>query len=369
MRASLSGLVRGFSVSLLAGCSLPPAPLTEESDDGTCSVPGESEVYEVDEPVHLGACPSGRECGVEDYLRLPQLFPGMGVDITDEELDQRLRSRRDSAPEERSVPSSADLRARILSGTRIDVLREGIADRPLEIAVIGEGDDLGAWAGEWLGIEPPRIQHRELLVTDPLVGTLEVVVLLPDGEGPFPVVVVAHGHGDHPFRHIARGDFGELFVDAGYALVLPWFRASEGGDEETVAARGLLKQGFNLTGVRMYEQLIGRRVAAWLPEADPCAPVGLVGHSGGSVSSNLTVHAPTRGLEFDAYVSDLISNYFNWSEEEGEHYLLDETVPDLWDVSQTVNGFEFVDIPVLQVPYGYPNGLDDLLGFFDDTIN
>lgn len=368
MRASLWVLARGVSLPLLAGCPLSPPPSTEEPDDGSCSIPGESEVYEADLPANLGDCPWGIECGVDEYLRLPQLFPGLGLDITDDDLDQRLRDRRDNSGSEHQVSDFADLHARILAGTRIDVLREGLADRPLEITVISEGDDLRHWEGEWLGAEVPNLRHRQMLVTDPLVGTLEVVLLLPDGDGPFPAVVVAHGHGDHPFRHIARDDFGEWFVDAGYALVLPYFRASEAGDAETVAARGLLKQGFNLTGVRMYEQLIGRRIAAWVPEVDACAPVGLVGHSGGSVSSNLTVHAQTKGLEFDAYVSDLTSNYFNWNDEPDATYLLDETVPDLWDVSETVNTFELADVPVLRVPYGYTDGIDELVTFFDATI-
>lgn len=207
-----------------------------------------------------------------------------------------------------------------------------------------------------------------MIVTDPLVGQLEVAAFFPEGDGPFPAVVVSHGHGDSPWSHLIRGDFGEEFTDAGYALVIPGLRASDGGDTESYVARGMLRQGFNLMGVRMYEQLIGRRVAAWLPEIDPCAPVGLVGHSGGSVSGNLTVHAQTTGLEFDAYVSDLISTYFSWSDEPDNPYLLDETVASLWHASASINSFEAADIPILQVPYGYPDGVEDQLDFFDATI-
>ncbi len=354
----------------LVGCEVPaseppPEPIPE---DGACVVPGQSEIRLVEADPPADGCPWEWECGVDEYLDLPQRYPDLVVETTDEELDQVLTQFAEDGFPQESNPGNEEVVDTILSTTRLDAHLEGLAERPLDVSILDEGDDISVWAGDWENGDPPPLHYRQLLVTDPLVGTLEVMVFLPDGEGPFPPVVISHGHGDHPYNFIARQDFGEEFTLAGYALIIPHKRVSNGGDLESYVARGMLLQGFNLMGVRMYEELIGRRIAAWLPEVDPCAPVGLVGHSGGSVSGNLAVHAPVQGLSFDAYVSDLTSGYWSFSNDPHNSYLLDENVPGLWHLAQVINTFIHVDIPVLEVPYGYPDGMDDLLDFFDDTI-
>ncbi len=353
---------------LLAGCPTAPPGPAPGPGAGSCAVPGQDAVLGGPLPTFLGDCPWGRDCGLQDYLALPELFPEDRVEVSDEELDALLRGWRDAPGPQLAPDGAGDLRQRILEGTRLDVLLEGLAERPLDVAIKREGTDMTEWEGSWDDMDPPDMHYRELVVTDPLVGLMQVVVFLPEGEGPFPPVVVSHGHSDSPFGHIPRADFGEMYLNAGYALILPGYRVSGGDDLEAYATRELLKQGFTLLGIRMYEQLIARRIVAWLPEIDPCAPVGLVGHSGGSVSGNLTVTAPTEGLAFDAYVSDLASVYFSWSETPGDRYLGDETVPALWQYSSAINTFDAVDIPLLHVPYGYPDGVQDQLDFFDDTI-
>ncbi len=70
----------------------------------------------------------------------------------------------------------------------------------------------------------------------------------------------------------------------------------------------------------------------------------------------------------DAHVEGLASGYWSFSNDPDNSYLLDENVPDLWHLAQVINTFEHGHIPVLEVPYGYPDGMDDLLDFFDDTI-
>lgn len=310
-------------------------------------------------------CPWGRDCGITEYLAVPEQFPGALTPRTD--LDATFAAQRSGQWPMDSV-GEAELAERILASTRVDLLLDGITERPLEVGLLDESTDY-SWRGEWEGRHPEDMPNRQYYVEDPVVGGFEFVVFRPPssyGPGPFPAVVVAHGHGDGAWSHAARGDFAEAFTEAGYLVVIPTMRASEGDVPETTVTRGLLEAGFSTLAIRMYETLLARRIVTVLPDVDPCAPVGLVGHSGGSVSSNLLIRVAPLELGFDAYVSDLTSEYLNWSPDEGT--LLDETVPELFSVWPALARLDLAPVDTLQVGYGYPEGIEPLLDFFDERL-
>ncbi len=375
-----SGLV--FFASLGTGCaSLPHSPNLDADPPEQVDLELDCRaiangVYWATDFLHGSGCPFERDCGLEEYLALPDLAPELRLALTDEELDAELQSILDGEIFPVLAIGPDTLAGLIPEATRLDVLTEGILGRDLALYVVDEGNDY-SWRGEWEGHEPD-MPYLHLLVTDPLVGTFETVVFRPpleQGEGPFPAVVVAHGHGDNAWSHAARvpgepsggaDGFGEQFTAAGYVLVVPTFRISEGDTPETVMTRGLLRAGWSAMAVRMYEQLLARRIAAALPFVDPCSPVGLVGHSGGSISSALTVRSPLAPLTFDAWVTDLDSTYLNWDPVEG--WTLDETTPALWPYRGFINDLDTAPLPAMRTEYGYPEGIDPQVDFFDDTL-
>jgi len=346
------------------------APVQPESEPGplACETAGDLVKWN-DDPVDWPECPFNRWCGLDEYLALPDLLPELRLNLSDEELDLELANIWDGNMDYGPRLAVEELEPLIRDTTRLGVMLQGFEERTLEVSTLHDGNDY-SFRGEWEGPEPD-MPYRQMLVTDALVGTLEVVVFRPpldQGDGPFPVVVVAHGHGDDAWTHVARGRFGEAFTAAGYVLVIASFRASEGDFPETAMTRGLLKAGWSSMAVRIYETLVARRIAASLPEADSCAPVGLIGHSGGSISSILTARITVPGLEFAAYINDLTSTYINWNPDPEWGYTLDETAPTLWPYQESLNDFATLPMPSLSVEYGYPEGMDYLLDFFDDTL-
>lgn len=354
----------------LVACDALPTSTVPDPDTGPLACELQPDLVQwLDERPDWPDCPFDRWCGLEEYLALPDLEPATRLDTSDEDLDIELGHIWDGDVPFGPRLAPKELEPLIRDSTRLSVLLNGFDDRILRVATLHDDNDY-SFRGEWEG-PVPDMPYRQLLVTDPLVGTLEVVVYRPpldQGPGPFPVVVVAHGHGDDAWTHVARGRFGEAFTQAGYMLVIPTFRNSEGDFPETAMTRGLLKAGWSSMAVRMYETLLARRVAAGLPEADPCAPVGLIGHSGGSISSMLTARLRVPGLRFASYINDLTSTYINWDPDPEYGYTLDETSPTLWPYQESLNEFETLPMPWLSVGYGYPEGMDVLLDHFDDTL-
>jgi dipeptidyl aminopeptidase/acylaminoacyl peptidase len=122
-----------------------------------------------------------------------------------------------------------------------------------------------------------------------------------------------------------------------------------------------LLRGFNLVGLRVYETLLGLKYLRSRPEVDPDR-VGLIGHSGGSSASNLTVRLESA---VRAYVSDCAVDWFKSSDFELYHC---ETAPALFPYHEVINDFATAPVPVKAVPYGYPNGMAEIFDFFDQHL-
>jgi hypothetical protein len=84
--------------------------------------------------------------------------------------------------------------------------------------------------------------------------------------------------------------------------------------------------------------------------------MALLGHSGGSVVSNLTVRLRP---DLVAYVLDLTSEYINWYLGE----FIDETAPSIWDYFPQINDFTTSSVPVHREPYGYEGDVTPTVDF------
>ena len=143
---------------------------------------------------------------------------------------------------------------------------------------------------------------------------------------------------------------------AGFVVLLLDQRGAGTDFWEDLASRTLLEAGHSLLGLRVYESLLGLRLLQSLDGVHPHR-VGLLGHSGGSVLSNLTAWLDEG---FAAYVSDHTGVYYNVV----EGWVGDETSPEMHRIHQHVNRLEAAPIPTFRAPYDYPLGMDSVIDFF-----
>jgi len=93
--------------------------------------------------------------------------------------------------------------------------------------------------------------------------------------------------------------------------------------------------------------------------------LGLQGHSGGSVVSNLVVRIDEG---FAAYVSDLFSTYgIVLPREEG--LLGDETSPEVYYWHASIEDLTTSRVPMIQESYGYEEGPAAMFSFFASQLD
>lgn len=310
------------------GCTAPPlGPVGGYCAGGS---PGYSEgqIEAVD-----GLCPFSNEPCASDYEALPDVAQEHASPITESELWEQLEQLRDdTAPVRDGSIDGPELRSLLIEAANLRFLLDQLAHGDLSVT---EFEDVEAG---------PAVQ-RTFVIDDPFVGQFRGLLLQPEGDGPFPTLVVAHGHEEFDQEWIDRYDGWEL-IHRGYALVVPTLRVNDATQVEADVTLGLLREGFTLMAIRVYETLLSIRYAASLPHVDPCR-VGLVGHSGGSVASNITARI-SEGLA--AFVSDLTSEYYQ--EAPGDLFI-DETSPALHEFHPQINDFSTFDLPSLKVGYRY----------------
>jgi len=192
---------------------------------------------------------------------------------------------------------------------------------------------------------PDAPREQRLLFRDPWVGHFEGLLLLPEGDGPFPALLALHGHGDSEGRyrdlHHARD-----YAARGIAILMIRFRAMEIDACEHQLARELVARGITLMGMRVYESLVALRHLGERSDID-ASRLGMIGHSGGSSTGNLVIRlAP----ELRAYVSDHGVDYRHVVWYEPWHC---ETVPGLAPLARQVNDLSSAHVPVWRVPYSF----------------
>ncbi len=292
-------------------------------------VPGKPNVVQLPTPWLVRGC--GRGCW-NGYLELVANY---------------AESKALPIPASSRLPSD-QLAQRIIDGLAIGFLLDGLAERPLAMAILGESRLRDG------------VTKKRLLFWDPAVGSFDASLLMPPGRGPFPAVVGLHGHRDDD-EIFAEEFLGLRLARNGIAVLMPRLRAHDCSLTENLIARKLMEQGFTLMGLRVYETLLMHKYLEHSGAVD-ARRVGLLSHSGGSTAANLVVRISDK---FRAHVVD---------------YQLDphsdiacgplkvhcETVPVLMAMAVEINDFTTLAVPNLLVPYKFsdPKLQGEIVGFF-----
>jgi len=287
-------------------------------------------------------CPVIEEC-VVDYLNFPAIAPDPASPLPDATLSGLLEQMdHQQLPLTPGPISAPQMRTLLLDGLNAHKL-------------ISEGSP-----GKFRYETGPKRQRdsfveTEIAIIDPLVGTIRGVFFSPPGLGPYPAILVVHGHTDTPGDLFERIGL-QTITDAGFSLLMLEQRGAGADYWEDRTSRRLLRAGHSFLGLRVYESILGLRLLRSLPAVAP-DQVGLLGHSGGSIVSNITVWL-NEG--FSAYVSDHSSDYLNIV----DGWMGDETSPAMHRLHRQINRHDASPTPTLQMPYDYPMGLDRVIQFF-----
>ncbi len=285
-----------------------------------------------------------------DYLALPARAGAAALTkpLSDEELADLLALTQEPAS---GLPPVSDP---VLADAIIDGLNAGWL-----LDAAGTEELLVTTREVW---DEPGVNASWVLFSDPIVGTFEALLLVPDSPGPHPAVLALHGHGED-----ARGfhtlQFGRDYPGAGFAILMPTARVSNFDADEDLVTRELLRNGLTFMSVRIYEALLGLRYLSAHEDIEP-ARIALVGHSGGASAANLVARVADRvpGVALAALVSDFTDTYSG----SGAKWLLDATAPGLYPWYPAVADFSVMEVPSLRLRYGFPDGPDPIFEFLAD---
>ncbi len=306
------------------------------------------DIVAVEEPGGALPCASLDRCDAayRDYARRA----GKGsTAVSAAELDRLATELYDIHPITPSLaPPPEQIRAVLAEAAGLTELLAGLDERKLDVAQLDESP----WPG-----------GRKLLLRfdDPWVGRFTGLLLLPDGPGPHPAVIVHPGHGEDAAWTLDNR-LGAAFPAAGVAVLVLEARVHAGDEYGSALTRDLLLRGRPLVGLRVYEVLLLERYLRSRDDIDP-RRLGLAGHSGGSLVANLAMRLEPRFL---ALCTDLESGY--WSVDD-EGSFIDESAVGLVPYQAIINEFGATDRAVLQAEYGYrSSGEGQVLRFFSDTF-
>lgn len=286
-----------------------------------------------------------------DYNAFPQRAAKYREPLTETQLASQLhRMRTGQVKILTSIPAGG-LRPALLDALNARFLFEGNEDRPVRTVLIrdqvyphpNQPNDL--------------YRERQLLFSDPYVGTFKGILLTPEapaGRRPvrYPAVVALHGHSET--AEVYRDTyFAREYPRHGIGILIITSRVMEPWLGEYNVAKNLLLNGFSLMALHSYEALIALKYLDCNPEVKP-GSLGLIGHSGGSSAGNLLVRLAPKLIE--AYVSDLTIDYSMLDIPEPYHC---ETIPNVHPYHRLINDFDTSRVPVLPVGYGYQKILPD----------
>jgi len=291
------------------------------------------------------SCFSSATCNT-DYLLFPYKAAEYAQPISKRELDKQIRDLK--AKTIRRIDfriSEEQLAEKIIANLNIGFLREGLDDRLLEVKITSE-------------LRHADFLEQRLLFDDPFVGRFKAILLAPYGTGPFPAVIALHGHFDSA-EIFCDAFHGHDFPAHGYAILMLDQRSMNSDEEESEIAQLLLLNGFTFLGLRNYETLLSLKFLRRLDTIDS-DHIGLIGHSGGSVTSLLTYWTEKK---IAAFVCDEFTTFGGMN----NNLFSDQTIPPLYPYCDRIYDITSGSRPAIMVDYGYQEQkqVDQIFAFFD----
>lgn len=196
------------------------------------------------------------------------------------------------------------------------------------------------------------------ILADPVFGGQRVLLYTPDTDGPHHGVLALPGHQESTDEFMDLHGGNDL-LRAGYAVLLPVFKAYDADSAEDKAGRALLCMGSSLLAARVSEAQGALRLLRSLPGIRGDR-VAMLGHSGGSMVGNLLLRLDPSIV---AYVSDMTGVYLSLGDRgDLPMLLMDESSVELRAISDRIKRFPD---RVLEVEYGRPNVGASAASFFD----
>lgn len=293
----------------------------------------------------IDGCGSGCSNAYLDFIRRHRRPHGRAV--AEEDLEAEVRAMAVARPPERVGLQRRELRDELVRRLNIGFLLDGGHQRGLAVSVLGER-------------RRPGFLQRKLLFWDPEVGSFEGSLLLPAHAGARPGIIALHGHRDTDESFIDEFPAAQLALE-GFVVLLPRFRAMDCSVEEAAIARELLRNGFTLMGLRVYEVLLMKKYLQQLPQVRPDR-LGIIGHSGGSAVASLVVWIDDG---FRAQAGDHRTDFRDECRHGRWHC---ETIPGLFPLSADINHLETLPLPFHGSHYRFQEGARPIVEFFRERI-
>ncbi len=282
----------------------------------------------------------------DDYYALPDVAADHARPISESELLDAIDAMLAGVPALEEPAGGVALGAALGDALNLGFLLDGLHQRPLEVRTIRF-------------VEDGDVDELELLFVDPFVGTFRARFWLPASGEWRPPALGVHGHATEAVD-IYDTYGGDALVQAGHPVLALDLRVNYGDELEDAVQRHLLRAGFSLLAVRIYEVFLGLRYLRSRGDMEP--GVGLLAHSGGAGAMNVAIRlAP--GVH--AYAYDNTADYDGWLD--GER-LLDESVPAVHPYRDLINDISTVEPALLVQDYGFPDGSAPLVAFFGEEL-
>lgn len=344
--------------SLLSACAAEPGPGFSDGEPTPTPTPVEPAFWQgwADEPItglvetsnpgEDPGCVQALEGCAEDYLAFPTRAAEHARPLSEAALEEALLAMRAGVPALLEPQDPAALGAALGEALNIGFLLGGLHARPLEVRTIGQ--DAGA-----------GFDAFELLFVDGWVGAFRGRLWLPEGGDWLPPILGIHGHATEAVDLFDVYGGAEL-VAAGHPLLALDLRVNYADDLEDTVQRALLRSGFSLLELRIYEAFLAMKYLRGRGDMEPA--LGLLAHSGGAAAMNVALRLAPH---VDAYAFDNTADYDCWLKNDR---LLDDSVPAVHPYRGLINDVSTLEPAILRADYGFPEGPDVLVAFFAEAL-
>ncbi|MFC1809572.1 hypothetical protein ACFL3D_05595 [Candidatus Omnitrophota bacterium] len=258
-----------------------------------------------------------------------------------------------------SLPHKEPLKELIINRLNIGFLLEDIDKKALDITY-NSVEQTGAY------------EEQQITIHDEDVGDLELLLLVPTNniKQTYPVVIAFHGHCLNSYE--TAGDLmAEDLVQNGFIVAIPRFKHMEYGWDESFVSIMLLRTGFHLLGMRVYESLLTLKFVEQLKVADQNR-IGTLANSGGNLPASviglltdritcqvkdhkigfMNVGLPEKGvstiIKSFSFLSSLQYKYILWNSR-----IHCQCIPDLCPYELEIDDVATYPYPILEVEYRF----------------